>query len=180
MVRRIGIAGSVLISGVVNDRVGIGEGDGAIEHLFPSVEFIVKFVFVFDITEGVEQGVADVSEDGGVAGRDTVLGESGEEFAEDEVDVGGGQEVSRERSGELGAEAIGFEELLLLAGVEKTEGGMVLIAEHAAFAAIRKRELAKMGIAGRRAFSGHGNLGRKWRAQSHSKVPREGCSEIKM
>jgi hypothetical protein len=97
----------------------------------------------------VEQEVADVSEDGGVAGRDAVLGEGGEEFAENEVDVRGGQEVAGERSRELGAESLGFEELLFLAGVEKAEGGVVLIAQHAALAAVGERELAEMGIAGR-------------------------------
>lgn len=113
-----------LVRTVFNERGGIGERDGAIEHLFPSLEFIVKVVFVLDITEGVEQKVADVSEDGGVAGRDAVLGKGGEEFAEDEVDVGGGQEVAGERSGKLGAEALGFKELLFLTGVEKAESGM--------------------------------------------------------
>jgi len=146
---------------VGNDRGRVGEGDGAIEHRFPRLEFIVKFVFVFDITEGVEQEVADVSENGGVAGRDAVLGEGGEEFAEDEVDVGGGQEVAGERSRKLGAESLGHEELLFLACVEKAKGWMVLIAEHATLAAIGERELAEMRIIGRRAFSGHGNLWRK-------------------
>jgi hypothetical protein len=139
----------------------LDRGDGAIEHVFPSVEFIVKFVFVLDITEGVEQEVAYVSEDGGVAGRDTVLHEGGEEFAEDEVDVRGGQEVAAERSSELGAEAMGFEDLLFLVSMEKAEGRVILLTQHAALAAIGEKELAEMRIVGRRSFSGHGNLGRK-------------------
>jgi len=146
--RKIGICGIVRVRRAFTKRGGIGERDGAIEHLFPSLEFIVKFVFVLDITEGVEQEVADVSEDGGVAGRDAVLRKSSEEFAEDEVDVGGGQEVAGERSRKLGAEALGYEELLFLACVEKTKGGVVLITEHATLAAIGERELAEMGIAG--------------------------------
>ena len=109
----------------------------------------MKFVFVLDITEGVEQEVAYVSEDGGVAGRDTVLREGGEEFAEDEVDVRGGQEVAAERSRELGAEAMGFEELLFLVSMEKAECGVILVAQHAALAAIGEKELAEMGIVGR-------------------------------
>jgi len=90
--------------------------------------------------------VADVSEDGGVAGRDTVLREGGEEFAKNEVDVRGGQEVASERSRELGAEAMGFEELLFLAGAEKAEGRVILVTQHAALAAIGEKELAEMGI----------------------------------
>ena len=143
----------------------------------------MKFVFVLDITEGVEQEVADVSEDGGVAGRNAVLGEGGEELAEDKVDVGGGQEVAGERSGELGTESLGYEELLLLAGVEEAEGGMVLIAEHATLAAVGERELAEMGVRGSRAFSGHESLGeedvtkkrcKKVREKGRSASPRTG------
>lgn len=145
---------------VLTSNGRIGEGDGVVEHLFPSVEFIFEFVFFFDVVEGVEQELADIGEGGGVARWDAVLGEGGEEFAEDEVDVRGGQEVAGERSRELGAEALGFEELLFLAGVEKAEGGVVLLTQHAALAAIRKRELAEMGIRGSRSFSGHGSLGR--------------------
>ena len=105
--------------------------------------------------------MANVSEDGGVAGRDTILREGGEEFAEDEVDVRGGQEVAGERSRELGAEAMGFEELLFLASVEEAESGMVLLTQHAALAAIGEMELAEMGIVWRRSLSRHGSLGGK-------------------
>ena len=45
----------VRVRGDLTDRGRIGQGDGAIEHFFPTVEFIVKFVFVLDVTEGVEQ-----------------------------------------------------------------------------------------------------------------------------
>lgn len=143
----------------------------------------MKFVFVLDITEGVEQEVTDVSEDGGVAGRNAVLGEGGEELAEDEVDVGGGQEVAGERSRKLGTESLGYEELLFLAGVEETEGGMVLLTQHATLAAVGERELTEMGVRGSRAFSGHESLGeedvtkkrcKEVREKSRSASPRRG------
>jgi hypothetical protein len=44
--------------------------------------------------DGVEEKLANKGESGGVAGRKTVLGDGGEEFSEDMIDVGGGEEFT--------------------------------------------------------------------------------------
>jgi hypothetical protein len=114
--------------------------------------------FVADQGDGLEKKLADVGQQGGVAGREAVLGDGGEEFAEDVVDIGGSVKVAGKRSGEVPAEAFGFEELALGAGVEDAEEGVILVAGHAALAAVGEREVVKMGIVGSGSFSGHGNL----------------------
>jgi hypothetical protein len=114
--------------------------------------------FVADQGDGLEKKLADVGEQGGVAGRDAVLGDGGEEFAEDVVDIGGGVEVAGERSGDAFAEAFGFEELALGAGVEDAQGWVILVAGHAALAAVGEREVAEMGIVGSGSFSSRLNL----------------------
>jgi hypothetical protein len=43
-------------------------------------------------------------------------------FAEDVVDVGGGEEIPVEGGGDFGAEALGLEDLKFLFGVEGAEG----------------------------------------------------------
>lgn len=96
----------------------------------------MKGIFPLDVVERVEHELGDVSESGGVARRDAVLSEGGEEFAEDEVDVGGGQELPGDGGSELGAEALGFEELQLFASVEKTKGGMIVVAGQTAAASV--------------------------------------------
>jgi hypothetical protein len=114
--------------------------------------------FAADQGDGLEKKLADVGEQGGVARRDAILGDGGEEFAEDVVDVGGGVEVSGKRSGEVPAKAFGFEELALGAGVEDAQGWVILVAGHAALSAVGEREVAEMGIVGSGSFSSHGSL----------------------
>jgi len=94
----------------------------------------------------MEHELADIGEDGGVAGWDAVLGRGGEEFAENEVDVRSGHELAGEGGGEFGAEALGFQELHLIAGVEETEGRVGVATEHAAAATVGSLELAAVGI----------------------------------
>jgi hypothetical protein len=98
------------------------------------------------VVEGVEHELADVGEDGGGACRDAVLGSGGEEFAENEVDVGGGHELAGEGGGEFGADTLGFQKLHFIVGVEETERGMGVVTEHATAAAVGSLELAAIGV----------------------------------
>ena len=68
------------------------------------------------------------------------------EPAQGEIDVGSGHEFAGKCGGEFGAKAVGFEELALGAGVESAKRRMIGLTEHAASAAIGKRELAKGGF----------------------------------
>jgi hypothetical protein len=68
-----------------------------------------------------EHDLAQIGEGGGGALGDAVLGQGGEDFAHDVVDVGGGQEIAGEGGGHFRAQAVGFEELVLGVGVEKAE-----------------------------------------------------------
>jgi hypothetical protein len=132
----------------------VGEGEGVVEHAGPGVVVVMEFGFGFDGGDGVEEYPGDTGEDSGVAGRDAVLGEGGEDFAEDVVDVGGGVKVPGERGGKLGAEAAAFEELLLIAGMKETQAGAA-DAQHTAAAAIGKGKAAEVGLCGVRTFCGH-------------------------
>jgi hypothetical protein len=122
------------------------------------VEFIVEGELGLYKREGREQDLAQVGEHGGFARWDAVLGGGGEEFAEDVVDVGGGEEIAVERGGNFAAEELGFAELEFLAGVEGAEDGMSRAAQHAATAAVGELELAAFRdtCAGILVF--HGNL----------------------
>ncbi len=125
---------------------GTGKRGGFCQHSVPRLVFVYEGVFLFDARERVEHELADVGEDGGVAGWDAVLGQGGEEFAEDEVDVGGGHEITADGGGDLGTEALGFEELHFVAGVEEAKSGVAVVAEHAATASVGSLELAAVGI----------------------------------
>jgi hypothetical protein len=107
--------------------------------------------------DGVEEKLANKGESGGVAGRKAVLGDGGEEFSEDMIDVGGGEEFTRGGFGKKRAERFGLEELAFCAGVEDTEGGVVLAAQHAALASVGELKLAEMRMIGGGAFFGHGS-----------------------
>jgi hypothetical protein len=108
---------------------------------------------MLDGGEAVEEELADVGEDSGVAAGDAVLREEGEEFAEDVVDVAGGLEFAGE-SGELGGDAVRFEELVFFAGVGEAEVRVGGRAGEAAFAAVGEGVLAKGGFRGFGAFHG--------------------------
>lgn len=96
--------------------------------------------------KGVEHELAEVGEDGGGAWRDAVLGGGGEEFAENEVDVGGGHKLAGEGGGEFGANTLGLQKLHFIVGVEEAERGMGVVTEHATAAAVRSLELAAIGV----------------------------------
>lgn len=122
------------------------------------VEFIGEGELPLDEGEAGEHDLAHVREGSGFARRDAVLRDGGKEFAEDVVDVGGGEEVAVEGGGDFVAEALGLEELKLLAGMEGAENRMVGAAQHAAAAAVGKLKLAGRGDACGGIRIRHGNL----------------------
>lgn len=136
------------------DGRGIGERDGVPAHSFPSLKIVLKTEFALEFVEGAEQEFADEGEIGGVAGRDAVLGDSLEEFAEGEVNVRGGHESASESGSEFGAKAIRFHDLALGASVENAERRMIVLAKHATGAAIGERELTERGFVGGDAGTG--------------------------
>jgi hypothetical protein len=95
----------------------------------------------------MEEELGDVGEGGSFGAGDAVLGEEKEEFSEDAGEVGGGGELASE-GGEFGGDGGRVEELLLLAGVEGAEGGVGVVAEHGALAAVGGGEEAAGGGVG--------------------------------
>jgi hypothetical protein len=87
-------------------------------------EFVLELEFLLQEGDGGEESFAEVGEVGGFAKGDAVLGDGDEEFAEDVVDVGGGEEIAVEGCGDFFAEALGLDALEFLAGVEGAEGRM--------------------------------------------------------
>jgi hypothetical protein len=118
---------------------------------------VAKFEFGLEFVKGEEHKFADEGQVGGVAGRDTVLGNGLVEFAKDEVNVRGGHEAASERGGKFGAEAIRFNDLALGASMENTEGRMILLAEHATSATVGEREPTERGFVS--GDAGTGKLG---------------------
>jgi hypothetical protein len=125
--------------------------EGATNDLDPSVGVTGGDDFAFDQRKAVEEELSDIGEGGGMARGNAVVGERDKEFAEDVVEVVGGAEFAGEGD-ELGAHAVGFEELLLPAGVEEAERGVPVPAEHAAGATVGGGELAARGNGARRGF----------------------------
>jgi hypothetical protein len=121
-------------------------------------KFVLELEFLLQEGDRSEQSFAEVGEVGGFAEGDAVLGDGDEEFAEDVVDVGGGEEIAVEGCGDFFAEALGLDALELLAGMEGAEGRMGWAAEHAAAAVVGKLELATRGDAGAGIIVRHGCL----------------------
>ena len=142
----------------VGEGRGIGEGCGFVDDLVPVVEFVGEGKLLFHVREAREHDLAHVGEDSGFAKGDTVLRDGGKEFAEDVVDVGGGEEIAVEGGGNFGAKALGLEELEFLPGVKGTKGTMGRAAQHTAAAAVGEVELAAGGDTGIRFLVGHGSL----------------------
>jgi len=138
-------------------------GEGIVDEVAPEIVILGVDDFILDFRDGVEKELAEVSEDGGVANRETVLGDGGEELAEDVVDVDGGEVFAGGRRGDLPAELLRFKELALGEGMEDAESGVALLAEHAAFASVGELEPAEMGMIGGGAFFGHGSSFREVR-----------------
>jgi hypothetical protein len=107
--------------------------------MLPGVGALDAADLAFDGFEAVQEQLADVGKQGGVARGDASLGDEGEKLAQDVVEVVGGLEFAGE-GGEFGADEIGVADLTLLAGVVETESGVGLRAGHAALAAISEGE----------------------------------------
>lgn len=120
--------------------------DGPVDHAGPGIVGVFELGFGLYGGYGMEEQLADIGENGGVAGRDTVLGEGGEDFAEDVIDVGGGVEMAGERGGQFGAETARFDDLHLFAGVEGAETAGTEMDQHAATAAIGKGKAAEIRL----------------------------------
>lgn len=157
----IGEFGEVVVGGVgvgVGEGGRSGEGGGGVEDFVPVGEFVLERELLFDVGDGGEHDLAHVGEGEGFADGDAVLGDGDEEFAEDVVDVGGGEEIAVEGDRDFVAEALGLDELKFLAGVESAERGMGRVAQHTAAAAVGELELAAESVGGAGNGDGHGRL----------------------
>lgn len=125
---------------------GIGEVDGTVFHLLPGLEVVFESVFLLQVAERGEEKFADEGKVRGVAGRDAVLGDGFEELAENEIDVRGGHELTGDGRGQLGTEAVRFDNLALGTSVEDAESRVVFLTQHAASAAVGELELAERGF----------------------------------
>jgi hypothetical protein len=135
-----------------------GEGGGIVQHFVPVVEFVAEWKLLLHVGEGREQDLADEGEGDGFANGDTILRDGDKEFAEDVVDVGGGEEIAVEGGGNFVAQALGLEELQFLPGMESTEGRMDRAAQHATAATVGKMKLAARGDTSAGIRIRHGNL----------------------
>jgi hypothetical protein len=136
-----GEAGRIAVRGRAGTYLGGSKSsEGIVDEVAPEVGILGVDNFVLDFRDGLEKELAEVSEDGGVASGETVLGDGGEELAEDVVDINGGEVFAGGGSGDLPAQLIGLDELALGASMENAESGMILVPEHAALAAVGKRE----------------------------------------
>ena len=87
-----------------------------------------------------------------------VLRDGDKEFAEDVVDVGGGEEIAVEGGGNFVAQALGLEALKFLPGMEGTKGSMDRAAQHAAAVAVGKLKLVACGDTSTGILIRHGSL----------------------
>jgi hypothetical protein len=140
------------------ESVRAGEGCGIVEYFVPVVEFVAEGELLLHVGEGREQDLAEEGEGGGFAKGDTVLRGGHKKFAEDVVDVGGGEQITVEGGGNFGAQALGLLELKFLPGVEGTEERMDRAAQHAAAAAVGEAKLAARGDTSAGIRIRHGNL----------------------
>jgi hypothetical protein len=122
-----------------------GEGGGIVQYLVPVLEFLVERKLLLHVGEGREHDLAHVGEGDGFAKGDTVLRDGDKEFAEDVVDVGGGEEIAVEGGGNFVAQTLGLEALKFSPGMEGTKGSMDRAAQRAAAAAVGKLKLVACG-----------------------------------
>lgn len=152
------------LSGACGRKVGIGEGGRSgeggsiVDDFVPVVEFVCEGKLLLNVGEAREHDLAEEGEGSGFAKGDTVLGCGDEEFAEDVIDIGGGEEIAVKGGGDFAAQALGLEELELLFCMEGAEGTVGRAAQHAAAAAVGKMELAARGDAGAGICVCHKNL----------------------
>jgi hypothetical protein len=110
----------------LRQRRGNGARHGRVDlakDFLPALIVLRANRFLLDSTLAVEKKLGQIGQEPGVANGNAVGGDKLEELTDDVLDVRGGLEVAGER-GELIADVVQFEELLLLAGVEETERRM--------------------------------------------------------
>jgi hypothetical protein len=129
--------------------------DAAIEQFAPGLVAVANFGFLGDCGHGIEHDLAEIGEGGGLFLGNAVLGEGGEDFAEDVDYVGAGDEVTGEGGGDFCAQLTGLENLEFGLGVEGTQLGMLGMAKHEAAAAVGEWELTKFVVGLIGAFLGH-------------------------
>ncbi len=88
---------------------GRERGAGVGQCFSPLVKFVLERKLLLHERDGGEHDLAGVGEVGGFAKGDTVLSDGHEKFAEDVVDVGGGEEIAVEGGGNFVAQALGLE-----------------------------------------------------------------------
>ena len=127
-------------------RSGAGHGRvDLVKDLLPALIVLRANGFLFDSALPVEKKLGQIGQEPGVTNGNAVGSDKLEELTDDVLDVRGGFEVAGER-GELFADVVEFEELLLLAGVEEAERRMRSMTEHATLAAVGERKLAESGF----------------------------------
>ncbi len=105
------------------------------EEALPGGESLGTGDFMLHCGEGVEKQLADVGEDGGVAGREAIASQQGKEPAEGVIDGRGGLEIL-DGAKEFSSDGFGVGVGLELLAVLGAEGRMVVGAQHAAAVAI--------------------------------------------
>jgi hypothetical protein len=150
---RVRVSFSVGVGFVVRGRNGEGGADDV--ALGVGVEGVD--VFVLSDVDGLQQGLAEISQSGGGLGLDLTLGDGGKHLAESGTEVASGEIAVGEARGNIAAYLLGGEGLRFLAGMEVAEVRMSGAARNAAAAAIGKGERTQRGtILG--GMSRHGNL----------------------
>ena len=142
----------------------IRETDGIAEHFVPLVEIVLKVELFFDHGKREEHELSNISEGVAGTGGNAVLAYGGEELAQDVVDIRGGEEVTRDGGSNFGAEPLGFEELLLFAGVKDAESRMAGGPRQTTTAAIGSFKSAAIGLEG---FSSRGVSRRIFKRHFH-------------
>jgi hypothetical protein len=132
---------------------GVGETNAVVDEVYPGFVGVDEFGFILGHGQGEEHYLAQIGEGSGGALGDAVLGQGGEDFAHNVVDVGGGEEIACEGGGHFRAQAMGFDELVLGVGVEEAEGRVVAVPEHTALAVVGEGKLAEFRVVG--AWFGH-------------------------
>src|SRR6266404_5006632 len=134
--------------------LGLGRGVGGADGFFPcAYVFVGQIGFVTNMFLAIEKKLSEIGEVFGAAGGDAAVGDEIEQFAEEEVDVGGRAELAGDGYEFLADFFLG-EELLLFAGVDQAEGRVGLVTEHAALATVGETELAEFGLDRRRFWYG--------------------------
>ncbi len=132
------------------ERLG-RDGEGAADDVIPNGEATRLRDFLAHAVEAVEEQLAEIGEDGGLAAGDAIGGEKGKEPAKGMVDVGGGHEFAGDRS-KLGGDTLGVKDKALAAGVVEAEGGVAVPAGVAALAAVGVGVAASMLADGQRLY----------------------------